>query len=78
MQVYTSANPSPDAEEAAEQGEGDGSDDEEGEGEEDADDDMQLAWENLEVAKTIYERNKELHADRLAGLLCLFPYPSYQ
>ena len=37
------------------------------EGEEEADDDMQLAWENLEVAKSIYERNKHLHKDRLTG-----------
>lgn len=47
--------------------------DEAGEGEEeegeDADDDMQLAWENLEVAKSIYERNTEANKSKLAGKL---------
>ena len=51
---------------------GDGSDngdDGEDQEEEEADDDMQLAWENLEVAKTIYERDSASHKTRLTGII---------
>lgn len=54
-----------DGEENEEQEEGDAAGQEEEE--EEAEDDMELAWENLEVARKIYSKNESTHANELAS-----------
>ena len=56
-----------DEEEEDDDGEDAGEDGKEGEGEEESDDDMQLAWENLEVARQIYHGHRETHTSELAS-----------
>ena len=54
-------------EEEDDEGEDAGEDGKEDEEEESADDDMQLAWENLEVARQIYHSHQETHTSDLAS-----------
>jgi hypothetical protein len=54
-------------EEDCEREEGDSDGDDEGDEEESTGDDMQLAWENLEVARHIYTDHQSTHTKELAG-----------
>lgn len=66
--------PQEEEDEEKDEGEDAGEDGQEEEGEESADDDMQLAWENLEVARQIYLSNQATHASELASELLSCPH----